>query len=235
MADEFGIGQQEPTDSGSEFNAIAFLCQQMMARMATMRLVEVKAVSSNGEIAAAGTVDVLPLVNQIDGDGNAQPHGVVHGVPWYRLQGGKNAIICDPQVGDIGYVDVADRDISIVKSSKKQGNPGSRRMYDLADGVYVGGVLNPVPDQYILFGDGKIEIVDKNGNSVLLDSSGVTVTDKSGNVLKMQSGGFDLTGNLAVHGAITATGNVTAGFGGSFATLLAHIHSANNTPPTPGH
>ncbi len=44
-------------------------------------------------------MDVLPLVMQQTGDGHAVPHDVIYNVPYIRVQGGKTAIILDPQVG----------------------------------------------------------------------------------------------------------------------------------------
>jgi len=81
MGANSGYGQQIPTDGGSGFNQIAFIIKQMMAKLAVMKLVQVQAVHSNGPLAAAGTVDVLPLVSQVDGNFNTTPHGVVYGLP----------------------------------------------------------------------------------------------------------------------------------------------------------
>lgn len=196
----FGYGQLTPNDTASEMSVISFICKQMMAQMETMRLVQVKAVHGNGETDTAGTVDVLPLVNQIDGRGNSTAHGTVYGIPWWRLQGGKNAVICDPVVGDIGYVSVSSRDISSVKATRKQSNPGSYRRFDLADGVYVGGVLNVAPDQYVVFTETGVRLVDKNGNSVAMSDSGIVMTDKFSHVVSMSSTGITLKGNVIVDG-----------------------------------
>lgn len=217
-----GYGQETPWDDSSDFNVIAFIVKQMIARMETMRPVKVVAVHSNGVAAAPGTVDVLPLVNQVDGNSNPTEHGVVNGIPWFRLQSGSSAVICDPQVDDVGFVIVSNKDISLVKSSNgAQSNPGSFRTFNLADGIYVGGLAFAVaPNCYVLFkSDGHLKIVDA-----------------SGNVLETSASGFALTGNLAVTGTITATGNITAGLGGAdVVTMQAHIHAGNNVPPTPGH
>lgn len=190
----FGYGQQEPNDSSDQFAAIAFLVRQMIARLDTMKIVQVKAVHGGaGAIEAAGTVDVLPLVNQVDGSGNATPHGTVYGVPWWRLQGGSSAVVCDPEVGDIGFVSVADRDVSAVKATRKQSNPGSFRRYNVADGVYVGGCLNVAPDQYLVFTAAGARLIDRNGNSVAMSSAGMVLTDSHGNVISTAAGGMVLT------------------------------------------
>lgn len=215
-----GYGQQRPSDSDSDLNAISFVVSQMMARMSTMKLVKVVAVHGNGEVAAPGTVDVLPLVNQVDGNNNATAHGTVYGVPWWRLQGGPCAVVCDPRVDDIGYVVVSDRDISNVKANRKQSNPGSFRQYDLADGVYVGGVLNLAPTCYILFKeDGYFKLVDAHGNVLETTADGFVLTGK-----------LTVTGNVAVTGAITATGEITRGLGGADpVTLGQHLHTSGGS------
>ena len=153
MAGSFGYGQQDPNDSAGSFNLWSFVARQMIARISTMKLVKVVAVhvDSPDGVGPAGTVDVLPLVSQIDGQGNAVPHGVVYGIPFLRLGAGGCAVVIDPKVDDLGMVVVADRDISSVKKTRDVSTPGSRRTYDLADGVYVGEVLAQVPTCYVAF------------------------------------------------------------------------------------
>lgn len=209
--DSFGYGQQTPNDSASDFNGISFLIRQIIGRLDTMKLVEVKAVNSDGEIAAAGTVDVLPLVNQIDGAGNATSHGIVHGLPWTRLQGGTCAVICDPVVGDIGYVIASDRDISNVKASKQRSNPGSFRKFNIADGIYIGGALNVAPEQYLVFTATGIRLVDKSGNVISMSADGIALTPATGKPITLM-GDAIVRGNLLLQGILQGqTGGVYAG------------------------
>lgn len=143
---------------GPEFNRDTFLVAQLIARVNTATLVKIISVTNAGGVSPVGSVDVQPLVNQIDGAGNAVPHGVVHNLPYFRLQGGANAVILDPQVGDIGLAAFCSRDISSVKANKAQANPGSRRRFSMSDGVYVGGMLNGTPTQFIAFSGSGIAI-----------------------------------------------------------------------------
>jgi hypothetical protein len=145
------FGQQNPGTSASEYNALAFVVGQLLQKMQTVTLVRVVAVSNDGGVSPVGTVDVQPLVNQMSGDRKPTPHGTVYGVPYFRLQGGTDAVILDPKVGDIGMCAFASRDISAVKVAKAPANPGSFRMYDWADGLYFGGfrpVLSPAPGRW---------------------------------------------------------------------------------------
>ena len=212
-----GYGQQIPEDSNSLLSGVAFLVRQMLAQMDTMKLVQVVAVYGGaGAIAAAGTVDVLLLVNQIDGatPPNSTPSGTVYGIPWSRVAGGRNAVICDPQVGDIGYVVASDRDISVVKNTFAQGNPGSLRQWSIPDGVYAALALNVAPNQYLVFTSTGVRLVDVNNNSIALAPGGVTIS-VAGSVV----GQFTSTG-LAVTGKITSTGDVVAGS----ISVQSHVH-----------
>lgn len=221
---QLGAGQQDPNDSSSETNKIAFAVARIMAeRLDTMKPVKVIAVhAGTGTPPGPATVDVLPLVQQIDGNRNAVSHGTVYGIPVARLQGGPWSIICDPAVGDIGYVVAGDRDMSKVKTTAAEAPPGSLRKFSIADGVYEGGILNQPTSAYLwLRSDGTLKLVDIGGF--------VLETDGSGN--------GTVTGNLNVTGTIKATGDVWAAAGSpaTKVTLLGHISVNSNTPPTPGH
>lgn len=153
------IGQQGITSGNSQFNAVAFIVRQALGRMQTATVVKVvKVAPGDDPVGPVGTVDVLPLVNQTDGNGNVQKHVTVYGLPYSRIQGGTNAVIMDPKVGDLGIAVFASRDISSVKANKGQANPGSRRRYDLSDGMYIGGILNGTPTQYVRFHGEGIDI-----------------------------------------------------------------------------
>lgn len=197
-----GYGQQTPYDTTSQLGEITFIIRQMLARMNTMKVVRVVAVHNVGGVAQAGTVDVQPLVSQIDGNGNAQPHGIVPGVQYFRLQGGASAIICDPVDGDVGYVICSDRDTTNIKNGQSTSvTPGSFRRNDLADGVYVGGILNKVPTTYIQLTSTGVSIVDANGNKIVTSSIGITFTDVNGNQMITLPGAVNfVTGALQVNG-----------------------------------
>lgn len=238
-----GAGQFQPEDGNSEFMVMTFIIRRMMAKLDTMKLVQVVKVTGGGVDNPPPTVDVQLLVNQIDGSGNSTPHGVVYGIPVWRAQGGDNAIVLDPKKGDIGFVDCSDRDISNLKAAAAGGkspqvNPGSNRRYNIADGVYVGGALNKKPVQYVLLGEENIKIVDKTGNVVEMSSAGIELTPKAALPVKVignliVTGNFQLGGTLqsepgAVYaGDIVTSGHVVA----SGVGLATHTH----TQPNDGH
>lgn len=221
MVANSGYGQATPDDASDEFTAAAFIVRQMMAEMSTMKLVQVTAVTGGGTD-KAGTVTVLPLVSQIDGNGYGTPHQTLPPIPWSRVQGGKNAIICDPVVGDIGYIVAADRDISVVKNTLAAALPGTRRQFDVADSVYAGGCLNVAPNQYLIFTTAGVRLVDANGNTLAFSNTGFSMADQAGNSIVSSSAGMTLT---------IAGGNKIIMASG-FVNIVAPVLQVNGVPVT---
>jgi len=148
-----------PWSTQGDYNVQLFAIQAALAKMQTATLVQVKSCTNDGAVGPFGTVDVVPMVAQIDGAGNTTPHLTVFELPYLRLQGGENAVIIDPQPGDIGIAVFASRDISNVKTTQAPAAPGTFRSYAWEDGMYLGGVLNGTPTQYLRFASGGVEVV----------------------------------------------------------------------------
>ncbi|KML48199.1 hypothetical protein VL15_30575 [Burkholderia cepacia] len=181
------------------------------------RLVEVKAVTNAGSVSPVGFVDVLPLVNQLDGSDNAMPHGVIHNLPYFRLQGGANAVIIDPQVGDIGLAVIEDRDISSVKANRGPANPGSKRIFDMADGLYIGGFLNGAPSQYVQFSAAGISVVSPT--KVTLQAPLVEVDASTSFTVNSPQSGF--RGTVIVQGLLSWLAGMTGSAVSGVASLIS--------------
>ena len=162
MAEEQYYGQTDPATTQGEWNRMRFMMQQQMLGLNTSMPVEVLSVQAAG-VAPVGFVSIRILVSQVTGNEMAYDHGTIPNVPYFRLQGGANAVIIDPEVGDIGMACFCSRDISAVKNARKAAPPGSRRAYDFSDAMYVGGFLNKAPTQYIQFTEGGILVHSTNG------------------------------------------------------------------------
>lgn len=220
-----GAGQMMPPDGGMEFNRAAFQSKRLFTRIRTMipvRVVKVykqdgKTTATRGEVAGAGYIDAQPCVSMVDGKSQKMDHVTIYHIPYTRIYGGDASIINDPVVNDIGYIHVSDRDISAFKDQIKQGStqlvlPGSQRRHDLSDTLYVGGVLNNTPKQWITFTDTGIVIHDVNKNEIILDNSG-SITLKPAN------------NTVVIKGDLHATGAVIAGYGGGDQVgLQTHTH-----------
>ena len=206
MSDRSYSTSLRPSSDANEYNRLSFVINQIMGRIATSTLVKVIAVSNSGGVSAVGTVDVQPMINQVDGELKGTPHGIIYGVPYVRLQGGAAAVILDPVVGDIGWCGFCSTDISVVKSTKAQATPGSRRRYDWADGLYLGGVLGAAPTTYLQFNSDGVTILAASGTKVTVQADHVNVISDDVN-LGAASGGKKvvLDGDAVVSGHVVAT------------------------------
>lgn len=196
-----------------EFDRIAFMVQQALGKMQTATLVRIESCTNAGGLSPVGYVDVTPLVNQLDGQGNPTPHVTIYNVPYFRLQGGANGIIIDPQKGDIGVAVFASRDISQVKTTKKQGNPGSHRQYSFADGMYLGGMLNGTPTQYVQFSAAGIKI--HSPTAVVIEAPVVEIDAATSCTVNTPT--FTVNGATVLNGTVQQTGGGSAAFSGSMA------------------
>lgn len=192
------FGNQGRQTNASDYNAIRFAIEQLLVQKHTMTIVKVLSCTGEDLPDSIGTVDVMPMITQVNGSGQAVPHGELFQLPYVRVQGGTNGIVIDPKKDDIGLAIFADRDITKVVNTKQVSPPDSRRMMSMSDGVYLGGILNGELSQYIRFAAAGLEIVTPlmtvlasmaiNGN--LSVSSGATgsFTTPTGSVVTVSNG-----------------------------------------------
>lgn len=246
------------TSAGAnEVTKLVFAVRRLLAKCHTSTMVQVLACTNDGAVAIVGTVDVLVLVNQIDGAGNTvSPGAKLYGIPYSRLQGGTNGVICDPVAGDIGMVCFAEKDLSIVLANKGAGNPGSNRRNSISDAMYVGMFPNTVPTQYVQFSSAGINVVSPTAikstvgsNTFLLNTTeavgtvGSSTFTLNGTEFQAVAGGSSMTINssgIAFVGAVTGTSTAhftgEGTFNGSH-TVSAHTHggvtsgSSSTAPP----
>lgn len=202
------VANQTPPNVASDYATILFVVRQLMGGMATAALVRVQACTNDGGVVPVGTIDAQLLVDMQTEDGQTIPHGTLFRVPYTRAQGGTNAVILDPQPGDIGVCVFASRDISAVKKQPDAARnrtptagatPGSKRMFSLADGLYVGGLLNGAPEQYVQFNDEGITILSPTAVTIeapVINLKGEVVqTDGSVSVETTLTAGTDVVAN----------------------------------------
>ena len=168
-------------DGVTKQNYDSFNIKQKLKDVSTAIPVIVKGVQAGGT-GVVGYVDVLPLVTGVSGNNEAiQPVTLYH-LPYFRLQGGKAAVICDPVIDDIGLAVFAQTDTSTVKAGTKEPQqPGSKRRHSMSDGWYIGGFLNQAPSLYI-------ELTQDN--TVVINASG----------------GVTINGSVTVNGDVVANG-----------------------------
>ena len=202
-----------PQDTATDANSQQFLMHQFLMGKSFITLGLVTGVSESGEV-----VSVKPMVTGFTGNGDIIPNQEpIHGVPVWRLQRGASAVIMPPVEGDIGLIAVCDRDITAVKKTKQSALPGSNRTHNYSDAIYLGGVLNAEPSQYVKFANDGIDIVSPlvvqvNGNTVIMNaedkiSLNAPVIEMNG---QFAQGGGSFSGNATFGGTMTVVGEVTA-------------------------
>lgn len=215
-ADSGYEGQTDPNVLASEYSISEFMIRQIMAGLATATLAIVKGVGN-------GTVDVQPLVSQLSGAGNPVSHGTVYGLPFVRWQAGTSAVILDPVAGDIGLVVFCSRDISVVKATRAAAQPGSRRQFDMADGVYLGGLLNGAATQFVRLSPQGIEITSPT--KITLTAPDVEIAAR---LLVKENAHFEK--DLQIDGGITNDGT---GIGKLHTHTGVQSGGSNSGPVTP--
>lgn len=221
MADPTFKSLQSQNDRAGEFNRLRFLVSQMIADVNCATLVSVVSCTNSGGLSPVGRVNVLPLVNQIDANGSPVPHGTVFGIPYLRIQGGANAVIIDPEPGDIGIAVFCDQDVSTVKATKAAANPGSYRRHNYGDGMYLGGVLNGTPSQYVRFSAESIEMVSPT--KIVLTAPDVQIN--ASNAVAIDSPTLSQTGQALIDGLVKTLTEMQI----NALTLSNHVHTETGT------
>lgn len=194
---------QTPESGTLDWNADAFHIRQILKQVHTglpCQVVEVFPLPPGNAKAnkdgVMGLVHVRPAVEQMDNQDPPQciKCSVIYNVPYFRYQAGICAVVIDPVVGDWGWIQFGERDISRWKNTKKIEIPPSKRMLTQSDGGYFPGVLNDPPKIWIRLREDGIHVEGKD-QPVTVNTTG------------------DATLNCA-NADINATGNITMDSGG---------------------
>lgn len=194
----------------------------MLNQINTSEPVRVITCTVSDDLAPVGYVDVLPLVNLVSGDGEGYQQGKLYHLPYLRIQGGDNALVIDPQPGDIGLAVYAMRDTEGVKETREASptNPTTARAMSKSDGFYIGGFLNKIPKRWIhirnagidveavddLHTHGKITVMDAEDGWTVNAAAGVTINASSGVTINAARGGVRIKGDTYIEGGLTWTG-----------------------------
>lgn len=213
-------GLMAPWSTWGDYNQQEFVITQILGKIQTATLVKVISCTNAGELSPIGTVNVQPLVHQIDSAGNPYPHTTIYNVPYFRLgSAAGNGIILDPAPGDIGLCCFASRDLTSVIANQAASNPGSARKYDFSDALYVGLMVSAAtPTQFVRFSSAGVEIISPS-----------QITIKAPTI--------NLEGNVRqTNGTITADTDVQAG--PNSISLVNHEHTSSSpgsptSPPIP--
>jgi phage baseplate assembly protein gpV len=198
-------GNRKPSSGNSAYNAIDFMIQNhLQANVNTAALGQAGGGDSPGPTGAAGKLSAKPMVSQVDNFGQAMPQASAAGMPFFRLQAGKCAIVMDPQGGDKGLIVYTKADSSGVEN---QGDvpPASNRTFSSGNGFFFSGFSNSAPEVYVELNQaGQINIHGKT--DMLIDTEG-TITIKAAKIVI--DGPIETTSSLTISGGQLKTDTAT--------------------------
>jgi hypothetical protein len=176
------FGSQNLSTNLTEFNTLDFYIDGKLLRINTIKICKITSVNDDG------TVNVLPMVNRLNGKKEPLPTVELKGFPILRQQGGNSGFIIEYQVGDIVLVGFCDRDPQAVIRSKKEAAPSTFTPFPLSGGIVLGAVLFEDAQIYVKVSD-KIYCVGDLSLSGNAKISGNVETDGNNEAASYSVGG----------------------------------------------
>lgn len=162
----------KPESTKTDTGAISFIFEKLLSEKTFIELVTVVASYPDTQ-----TVDIKPLVSRSDSEAKPIANSVVHGITYLRWQCGNSALIMYPAVGDIGLMAVSDRDSSAVRLTRVESLPATNDNHSRTDGVYLGGLLNMQPSQFIELKNGEINITTPDKINITCKDATIKASD----------------------------------------------------------
>lgn len=189
--------------------------------------VEVKIPCEVTEVISRTKVSIRPLIKIVTRDGTTKSREVIEGVPVFAYGAGDRVLSFPVNVGDKGWLEASDRDISVFLQSFDESEPTTKRMHSFSDGLFVPDIMT----NYSLSSedenaavlqnkDGSVKIalddeeirLNNNGVKVTISDSqvevingGVSAVITSSMVTGVAPGGFNFNGFV-----ISADGSATS-------------------------
>lgn len=209
--------------SSNPLNSMAFFIRSLISQVVSTSLpVVVTAVERKGEEAGAGYVTVKPLLQPRNNSGDGLEVTTIPKLPYFRLQHGKAAIICDPKVGDIGLAVVAKHDISNINGSTTPKVPATYRKFDPSDSFYIGGFWGKAPEVFIhLEDEGTIQI--KAPTKITMEAPECEVNASTS--FTVNSAQINLNGPISGGGSGGADATFTGDVNAKGISLTSHTHT----------
>lgn len=209
--------------SSNPLNSMEFFIRSLISQVVSTSLpVVVTAVERKGEDAGAGYVTVKPLLQPRNNSGDGLEVTTIPKLPYFRLQHGKAAIICDPKVGDIGLAVVAKQDISNINGSTTPKVPATYRKFDPSDSFYIGGFWGKAPEVFIhLEDEGTIKI--KAPTKITMDAPECEVNASTS--FTVNSAQINLNGPISGGGSGGADATFTGDVNAKGISLTSHTHA----------
>lgn len=209
---------------------------------AVKRSVEVSIPCVVTKVISRAKVDVRPLIKIVAQDGTSYDRDVIEGLPVFTAGAGDRLISFPVRVGDLGWIDASDRDISLFLQSYSTEEPPTSRMHSFSDARFIPDIMTNITvdeedaDAIVIqnrHGTVKIALDD---SEIRIKNADVSIVVDGSSVIGVAPGGFDLNGfTIAADGAAESPVSITAPsavIGGK--ELADHTHPAGSPPGDTG-
>lgn len=209
---------------------------------ATKRSLEVSIPCVVTRVIGRTKVDVKPLIKIVAQNGESMERAIIEGLPVFTAGAGNKFMSFPVAVGDIGWLDACDRDISLFLQSYDDVEPPSNRMHTFSDARFVPDIMTNITiaeedassiviqtrdgSVKIALDDGEIRI---NNNDVSLVVTGSAVTGIAPDGFNLNGFTIDASGAAVSPVSLTAPSVVADG-----KELADHNHPAGTPPANTG-
>lgn len=208
----------ESTRNDSLEGLLAELSDSILKRCEKSLPCVVVSVSANRQ-----RVTVKPLIRIVSVDGTDTSRSVIEGLPVYQAGAGNLVMSFPVKAGDIGWIDTADRDISLFLQTYADSRPPTRRKHSFGDARFIPDMMT----NFQIAGEDAAAVViqDRAGTvKIALDAGQIRITNQAVSIVIDGStvtgtapGGFFLNG-----AQITPAGDFVTPTG---ASLESHFHT----------
>lgn len=171
-------------------------------------------------------VAVRPLVRIVGQDGSTLPRDTIEGLTVYQAGAGDLVMSFPVSVGDIGWIEAADRDLGLFLQSYTESDPPTRRKHSFSDARFVPDIMT----NFTIAAEdaGAVVIQNRAGTvKIALDDGQIRIVNGAtrievgnGTVVGTAPGGFILNG-----ATITSSGDFITPLGNS---VDNHFHTQGN-------
>ena len=162
-------------------------------------------------------VNVQPQILVVDSEGGTILRGEIKGIPVVTSGAGNFLISFNISVGDLGWIEASDRDISLFKQSYAQSKPNTKRMHNFSDARFVPDIMTgftiaseDVDALVIQNKAGTIKIA-LDENEIRIKKDDISIVLSGDTVTGIAPGGFDLNGfTIAANGAAESPVSLTS-------------------------
>ena len=152
-----------------DMSALLYLIRtQIESRVNTIDIVKIINVNEDN------TIDVIPIIKNVDNDKNPIDEVPIYGIPYIEWQFGTNTIKAKPAIGDIGLLLINKKDTSSINA----GIVSNNSKFNTGNGIYLGGLkgFNATPTQFIEFKDNEITITGTGTININATTANVNAT-----------------------------------------------------------